>query len=232
MRSIALAAILLSVAPQALHAAQPAHTPARMLEGDRSIEALLALPWKLRTGLHKVYCEAQIATRGRTERLTCYALEDSASPRLVDAVARAARRARFAPATRNGVPADVYMLFMVRVYVPADGEPAVLALPNNGIEEDRYGLFYTAPQRFNNFYWGAGLPIQIFSRRVIVWQRLQIDESGKVTELSVTGMVGATSTIIRSLEDEIRAMEFMPGLVNGKAVPMRYAEPAFSGVTR
>jgi hypothetical protein len=200
MRSIGLAVILLGVAPQAAHAA---HTPARLLEGARSIEALLTLPWRLRTGLHKVYCEAQVTTIGRTERLTCYALEDSASPRLVDAVARA-----------------------------ADGEPSVLALPNNGIEEDRYGLFYTAPQRFNNFYWGAGLPIRGFSRRVIVWQELQIDEFGNVTELLVTGMVGATSTIIRTLEDEIRVMEFMPGLVNGKAVPMRYAEPAFSGVTR
>lgn len=115
---------------------------------------------------------------------------------------------------------------MVRVYVSGDGEPLVLAVPNNGIEEDRYGLFYTAPQRFNEFYWGRSLPARLYDRHTVVWQRLKIDEHGNVTEAAVTGLVGP-QTAIRVIEDQIRRMEFMPGFVNGKPVPMNYAEPAF-----
>jgi hypothetical protein len=223
--STALVAMLFC---SALPAAHVTHTPARLLEGEHSIEARLRVPKNLKTGLHKVYCEAQISIAGLANDFTCYALEDSAPKNLITAVARAGKRAHFAPATRNGVPADVYMLVMVRVYVPGDGEPLVLAVPNNGVEEHRYGLFYTAPQRFNEFTWGAHLPEEMLPRHAVMWQKLEVDEHGKVTEVDITGLVGSSAAIIRTIEAQVRRMEFMPGFADGKPVPMSYREPAFT----
>jgi hypothetical protein len=220
-------ALLATILWALLPAAQAAHTPARLLEGDRSLEALIKVPKKMKTGLHKVYCEAQVNTAGRPNSFYCYALGNSAPGPLVRAVERAGALARFAPATRNGVPADVYMLLMVRVYVPMEGEPLVLAVPNNGIEEERYGPFYTAPQRFNSFYWGRHVTEVSGDRHTVVWQRLKIDEHGKVTEWGVTGLVGSQADR-RIIEEQLKSMEFMPGFVNGKPVPMSYAEPAVS----
>jgi hypothetical protein len=212
-----------------LPAVQAAHTHARLPEGDHALESLIELPKKLEAGLHKVYCEAQIDPTGRIRRsrFHCYTLDDFTAYSLAKAVKRAGYRAQFVPGTRDGVATDVYMVFMVRVFVPAEGEPLILALPNNGAEEERYGLFYTAPQRFNQFVWGRSLPTKARSRRMILWQDLEIDEHGKITKTLVTGIVGASGTVISTLEEEIKSMEFMPGLVNGKPTPMRYREPAF-----
>ena len=84
--------------------------------------------------------------------------------KLVDAIRRAGQRAKFVPAMRDGKPAQVYMVIMVRTVI-GRGEPLVLVLPNNGVEHER-----------------------------------------------------------RSVEK----MQFMPGFFEGKPVPMRYVEPAFS----
>jgi hypothetical protein len=83
---------------------------------------------------------------------------------------------------RDGEPADVYMVLMVHVSVTKDG-PLVLAAPNNGIDAARYGLLYTAPQRFNEFYWVENsLGPKRVDRDVLIWQHLQIDEHGKVIQ--------------------------------------------------
>jgi hypothetical protein len=88
-------------------------------------------------------------------------------------VAAAGRQAKFVPATRDGAAVDVYMLLMVRIDI-SDREPQVLVLPNNGVESERYGLYYIAPQRFNEFTWPSGQRA-VRSGRALIWQKLRID---------------------------------------------------------
>jgi hypothetical protein len=144
----------------------------------------------------------------------------------VNAVAAAGRRAKFVPATRGGKAAAVYMLVMVRIDVTA-GEPLVLAVPNNGVESERYGLLYTAPQRFNEFTWGRK-DLWSETGRVLIWQKMRIDEHGKVSEYHMTNASNAPAYLVEQIERGVKRMEFMPGLFEGKPVSMRYVEPAFN----
>lgn len=222
-----LIVLLFLLAPTFLAGALAAHTPAKLLEGDRSIEAQLRLPKELPLGKYEVYCEALILKSGRAEEFICYSMPGSDFDKLIDAVARAGRKARFAPATRDGKPVDVYMVLMVYVRVTNDG-PLVLAVPNNGVDAARYGLLYTAPQRFNEFYWSDDVALlRDIQRDVLIWQHLEIDERGKITAFELTNASKAPKHVMRLIEEQIGRMEFMPGFVEGKPMPMLYMEPAF-----
>ena len=62
---------------------------------------------------------------------------------------------------------------------------------------------------------------------VLAWQRLRIDETGRVTEFSVTNASGAPQKYVDKVEKSIKKMQFMPGFVDRKPVPMMYIEPTF-----
>jgi hypothetical protein len=216
-------ALLLLIMLYGSHAAAGGITaPARLAEGPDSIESLLRLPEDLRPGRYQVSCEVWVRKHGRAESFICYHQDES--PRsVVKAVSSAGRRAKFVPAMRDGVPADVYMVVMVRIDMTAQG-PLVLVVPNNGAEEARFGLQYTAPQRFNEFTWeGYSGPDRGSS--ILLWQKMQIDENGTVVEFSVKNVADVPQFTVRSVERQIQRMKFMPGYVNGKPTAMLYIEP-------
>lgn len=205
-------------------AASPLPTPARLTEGPDSIEALVRLPEDLEAGRYVVQCEAEVHRKGRTRRVICYSAE-AGQQALVKAVSKAGRQARFVPATRNGKAVDVYMLVMVKIDTTGR-EPLILAVPNNGVEAQRYGLLYSAPQRFNEFTWQTNF-LAMDEGRVLLWQNLHIDEYGKVVEYTVTNPSGAPAFFVGRIEKQIERMQFMPGYFEGKPVPMFYTEPVF-----
>src|SRR5262245_1852449 len=68
MQRLARARTLLSffaLSWQGLACASPVYSPARLSEGDRSIEALLPVPQGLPIGLYVVSCEASVTAAGR-----------------------------------------------------------------------------------------------------------------------------------------------------------------------
>ena len=203
--------------------ADPVYTPARLSEGARSLEALLRLP-KLEPGTYVVQCEAVVRKSGAIKHLTCYVENDLPEhlENLPRTVAKSGRSARLIPATRNGKPVDAFMLLMVRIHVTPNG-PQVLIVPNNGADAKRYGLLYTAPQRLNEFE---------FRRRIdcdcALWSWMQIDERGKVVSYRVDRTPNSNQKLYDLLEKQIQRMEFMPGLYQGKPVPMVYVEPLYS----
>src|SRR5688572_27525601 len=142
------ALLLLSAAPVS---ARTDYSPARLLEGDRSIESLLRLPEHLPIGLHIVRCETWISAQGRARGSRCYS-ETEPPGNLLKRVELASEEASYAPATRDGNAIQACMPLMVRVYVAKDG-PLVLAVPNSGTEEAKHGLLYSAPQRLTRIRW-------------------------------------------------------------------------------
>ena len=206
-------------------------TPARLREGEYSIESLLKVPEGLEQRRYDVHCEVRVQMTGRPRSFSCYALDGTVPRSLIKAVSRAGMISRFVPATRDGEPVAIYMVLMVRVLVTGN-ESLVLVLPNNGTEHGLYGLFYIAPQRFNEFYWGTGLEPYFSSRRstpnVLVWQEFWIDEHGKVTKSRLTNTSNATRAVIKEVSDSAARMQFMPGFVEGKPVAMHYMEPAYA----
>jgi hypothetical protein len=206
-------------------------TPARLREDEYSIESQIRLPEDLERRRYDVYCEVRVMMTGRPRDVSCYALDASIPRKLVHAVSAAGMHSRFVPATRDGKPVEIYMVLMARILVTKQ-EPLVLVLPNNGIEHERYGLFYIAPQRFNEFYWGTGwVPYfnsHVSDPDVLVWQELWIDERGTVTNSRLTNRSGAPPAVIKEIGKSMAKMQFIPGFVEGKPVPMHYAEPAYS----
>jgi hypothetical protein len=216
-------ALLLVLLLYACYAAAAGDTaPARLVEGPKSIESLLRLPKDLQPGRYEIYCEAWVRRQGVSKSFTCYRNDDS--PRtLLKAVGAAGRKAKFVPAMRDGVAVDVFMVVMVRIDVTAQG-PLVLVVPNNGVERERFGPLYTAPQRFNEFMWdGHSGPYR--GSRVLLWQKMRIDEHGKVLDCTVTKVADVPESFVRNIENQVRRMQFMPGYVDGKPTAMRYIEP-------
>jgi hypothetical protein len=212
----------LAIGPLAAHGAD---SPARLREDEESIESGLRVPDGLEWGRYDVHCEVRVLSSGIPFDVTCYALDSGVPKKLVDAIRRAAQRAKFIPASRDGKPAQVYMVIMVRTVI-GRGEPLVLVLPNNGVEHKRYGLFYIAPQRFNEFNWGSAY--EPAPPGTLIWQELWIDEHGKVTKSQTTNASGARIKDVEAVRRSVANMRFMPGFFEGKPTPMRYVEPAFS----
>lgn len=196
-------------------------TPARLIDGADSIESRIRLPEGLQPGRYDIKCDAWVRRSGRVRSFLCYAPEEPLLP-LANAVGFAGRGAMFAPATRDGKAAAVYMPVMVRIEINNSGSK-VLAVPNNGVETERYGLFYTAPQRFNEFTWNARQRT-FFSHRALLWMKLSIDEHGKLVDYLVTNVSNAPSYMVKRTELAIQRMEFMPGYFEGKPVPMFHVE--------
>lgn len=206
----------------AWHVGAAATTPARLTEGPDSIESHLRIPQGILPGRYVVQCEAWLRRSGKVRTFLCYSTETTHRP-LVTAVARAGRQARFVAATRDGKPAEVCMQVMVRIDITSQG-PLVLTVPNNGVEAERYGLFYTAPQRFNEFIWhGNHDPLK--SSTILLWRKLRIDALGKVIEYQLENVGNAPQWFVDGLAEQVERMEFMPGYYEGKPVPMAYVEP-------
>jgi hypothetical protein len=215
-------AILLLLLFCAWHACAAATQPARLTEGPDSIESHLRIPEGLLPGRYVVQCEAWLRRNGKVRTFLCYSAEKTHGP-LVAAVARAGRQARFVAAMRDGKPAEVSMQVMVRIDITSQG-PLVLAVPNNGVEAERYGLLYTAPQRFNEFIWhGNHDPLK--SSDILLWRKLRIDEQGKVIEYRLENVGNVPQWFVDGLAEQVERMEFMPGYYEGKPVPMAYIEP-------
>ena len=111
---------------------------------------------------------------------------------------------------------------------------AVSAVGVAGVLADAYllGAVAAGPEasemvRFNEFVWNSrslnGAP-----EGTLIWQDLWIDEHGNVTDSKVTNATGAPNVDVKAVRRSVENMQFMPGFFEGKPVPMRYREPAYS----
>ena len=197
-------------------------SPARLLEGEGSIESLLHVPQDLPRGLYVVRCEVLVSVRGQARAVGCYS-EKEPPGQLLSRVEHAASEARYGSAIRDGQPIEAYMQLMVRVYVAGDGS-LVLAVPNNGADVDRYGLLYTAPQRLTKITW----PMWYEHYRLLLWPKLSIDEQGKVTAFTITDASGTPVHLVHHFESQMKALEFIPGFFDRKPRPMLYVKALYT----
>jgi hypothetical protein len=218
--------LLVALSWLGLQPAQAADSPAQMVVAEDSIEERLYLPWGLKPGRYEVQCEAEIGERGWVNSMHCYSFAGREAPyRLKRAVRRAVQFSRFVPAMRNDQPITVRAVLMVIVDTRLE-EPLILAVLNNGVERARYGLLYTAPQRYGDLYVRTmGMAVE-GPRPSVAWMQLLIDEQGAVKDCRLTnqGRVPAlwTDAIRRAAANQFT---FLPGYHLGKPVSMVYAEP-------
>ncbi|MDY6945240.1 MAG: hypothetical protein SXG53_05950 [Pseudomonadota bacterium] len=203
-------------------AAHASSTPARLTLGEDSIEELIRVPDGLALGQYKIFCEAIIAATGATQGFYCYSAAGTPVT-LVNAAVRAGEKASFIPATLDGQKQAVYMLMMVVVQI-TNSEPLVLVVPNNGVDAERYGLFYTAPQRLNSFRWRTSKVVPSQREDARVSMTMRIDEKGNVTERAAVNVSGADPLLLSVVDDRMSTLQFIPGYFNRKPAPMLHVE--------
>lgn len=217
---------------------------AKFVVDENSIEAQLRLPEGIEAARYEIHCEAAVLRTGTLARVFCYSLDTPVPRRLLSAVSLAANRAKFVPAVREGEQIDVYMMFMVLIDTrPA--EPLILAVPNNGVEKQKYGLLYAAPQRILKNEGGSRGDVYVsdgMGRRMdqspdqnlggqadmVVWMQFVVDERGDVQDYRLDKATKASDRIMRYLEKRSRETKFLPGSHERRTKAMIYAEPFFS----
>jgi hypothetical protein len=202
-----------------------ADTPAQMVVGEDSIEELLQVPKHLDPGRYEIQCEALISDSGAARHAVCYSMTGKMGPdTLHSAVVYAVGASRFLPARHNGQPVQVYAVLMVIVDTRLE-EPLILAVPNNGVETAKYGLLYSAPQRYGDVQTRRPRLQLGTPRRSVVWMNLQIDAAGVVQECTLTGESSPPQGWVDSIRAATKHFTFVPGYHDGKPVPMLYVEP-------
>jgi hypothetical protein len=204
-----------------IHVFAAADTPARMLEGKYSVENQLKVPALTPKGRYTILCEAIIKKSGRAEDPLCHVEASTRTFGLVAATSRALHYAHFAPASRQGAPIDAYMVLMARIDV-TDRDPLILVVPNNGAEQRRYGLLYTAPQHVNEFYDDYST---VSTKPMSVWMTMYVDENGKVSNGELIYPLNMSAEHLQHIKESMMRMDFIPGHVDGKPVAMWHMEP-------
>jgi hypothetical protein len=209
-----------------------ADSPAQLVVGEHSVEALLRVPRKLEAGRYEIHCESHILASGYAATVFCYTMAEPAPSNLIRAVIDAAKRARYVPAMRAGQPANVYMLTTVFVDTTFE-EAMVLAVPNNGVERKKYGLLYSSPQRV--ILKRQSYPLWLYTREIpggrpdlLVWSQFQVDERGDVRGFRLDKVISGGPRMMKHLERYASKEIFLPGYHEGRSVPALYAEPIFS----
>jgi hypothetical protein len=136
----------------------------------------------------------------------------------------------FEPATIDGQPVEVYVSFRV-VFHEQGGRCAVSILPNLGVEQDKFGVDYYAPQElYTDGGWIARTTERRWSRGRSAWtgfafaMSVMVDESGNASD----GRVEVNNTATQATVDAaVRALEqsrFIPAVVDGVPRAARYYE--------
>jgi hypothetical protein len=202
-----------------------ADSPAQLVVGEDSIEELLRLPGKLPAGRYEIHCKAQISDQGSVRNCRCFSMADRPVPDdLQNAVAYATSISHFVPARHDGRPVEVYATLMVIVDTRL-AEPLILAVPNNGVERARYGLLYTAPQRYGDIYVGYNEVELHKPRTSVLWMEMQVDERGVIKDVKLTEDLGAPKPWAEAVHAATQRFTYLPGYNDGKPVPVRHIEP-------
>ncbi|MFT5083578.1 MAG: hypothetical protein ACI9Y1_001623 [Lentisphaeria bacterium] len=174
-----------------------------------------------------LYCQSDIDTLGVASVTSCYDQENNSS--LVKQTEVALRKMPFDAAKIDGEAVPVRMSFTVAYARSGEVLTAVL-IPNLGSMQDRFGRDYIAPQerldvadwynRYSKNSWvrgeaflGAGPMARVAAT---------VDTKGKTDVVRTLDTDRAFKRDAKIVKNALRKSRFIPGFVDGKAVPMGY----------
>ena len=203
-----------------------ADSPAQMVTGKRSLEQMLHIPKGLKPSRYTLHCGVLIGTSGWVLFARCYPPTTNYVPReLLSAATYGTRASLFVPATRNGKKVEVFTTFTVKIDTTRS-DPLIQTAPNDGADAEKYGLLYTAPQRYGGSHISRpDFPLHIPRRVALVWMKLQIDEQGQMTSCSILNNSNAPDWWVDTVNEAAKQMTFIPGRHDGKPVPMQFVQP-------
>ena len=96
-------------------------------------------------------------------------------------------------------------------------EPLILAVPNNGAEKARYGLLYTAPQRYGRVVVSRPRLQLRMPHRPVVWMNLQIDELGVVRRYTLTDQAKPEQGWVDTIDEFCKTADVPAGIPRRQA---------------
>lgn len=213
---------LLSLAAAGAHADR---VPAQADTGEDGLEQRIEFP-ELRGDITAVLrCAARLQRNGRLKDNGCY-VESPADRVFIEPINRAARRARFKPATLDGRALEIYLQYRVQFVKEGEDERVSVWL-NPGVAEnvEAYGQDHVAAQRvIGKERWEDVCPSRA---DYLVWLRAHVAEDGSASSASLTHGAGINPSprCREAILATIGESEFFPALADGEPVPSTYMEP-------
>lgn len=169
-------------------------------------------------------CFAVAEKSGKIKNLGCYNSTE-VEFELMQALQKAAKKARLTPASVNGKTRTIYLQF--RAEFIGEGDKHVARLYLNPAEPENieaYGERHIAAQRvIGKEPWQKICPTHadwlIFARA-----HVGIDGKGSSVDLAHGGGIKPTGTCQQAIIDTLTSSEYVPTMVDGEAVPSTYIE--------
>jgi len=199
-------------------------SPAGFGSGEKRLDALIRFP-KIEVDMDKEFvCQGILKANGRLTERGCYLVESRDTP-YVEAIDKAAKKARFKPATYDGRKIGVYFMYRVR-FTRKDDEQKISLFANQAYPENlaAYGPDHIAAQRgLTTEKWQKACPSRT---RFIVLARAHIAASGKQSSINVTHGSGLpiSDTCRNAIVETLQQSVFIPAYADGEAVPSSYLE--------
>ena len=226
-RILQIAGLLVLLASgQPSRAEGPADDLARFVAGEHSPQNLIIFPDVEGKVEVTVFCAVLVGKLGQLSYNTCYGERGGGDVRVFElAVADAVKAAKATPATVSGKPRNAWMHYRVE-FVRTSDDASVSVYPNFGLDSDRFGPSYEAPQRLERLNRRGGYAcLQDLDDAVFV--ALAIDEFGQASTDPVIQMIdgGKVGPICqRYTKQSYRRAEYMPGRNDGQPVNSTYVE--------
>lgn len=201
--------------------------PARFATSEDGLAARIEFPETRGDGKLTIRCAAKVSNDGDMNDNGCYSTDDTNTARIfIQAVNKAAKKAKMIPARIGGRDRSVYVQYQVEFR--SEGEEKTVTIYNNpGVTEnaEAYGIDHVAAQRtIGKETWQKECPRYT---RFLVWARAHVAASGEQSSISLAPNEGPPITgkcetaIIRTLEQE----SFAPAMDGAEPVQSTYVEP-------
>ena len=217
--------LLFAVMPFGSGLAEPAErTPARFVDGKRSLQSLIEVPAVENETMAAVYCVVSVLPGGDMRDNHCFA-DTGVDERFREAIRSAIKKTKFVPAIVDGQARTARIYYRVVFLAKPDRASVVGVYPNWGDDIERYDSSYEAPQRIMQH--GPVAQCAFFTSELYLLARLPIAADGRVAgDVSFSGDYGKQHRLcISSLKHELEESEFIPAHNNGSPVDAIYVEP-------
>ena len=196
-------------------------TLARFVAGDDSLQKLIEFPVIDDDVAMIVFCLARVSRSGDIVRNHCFPSEN-VDRSFRDAIDTAVKSARASPATVDSKARSVRLYYHV-IFFQKDGATEIGVYSNWGIDADKYGLSYEAPQRYTD----ASFPITCSSIDIESAHLAMVIGTDGTVKGDVAVELGAGNYVNRcenSIKNTYRNYKYIPGHQDGQPIEATFVE--------
>ncbi len=202
--------------------------PANFTDDRDSLQNLIEFPDISENIDVLVRCSSELSRFGSFQTLVCLPVQ---YPVLLQAIADVIFDAEMSPARRDGSRIGVKVPFSIR-FVKDGASENIFVYPNFGLDTERLGLNFTAPQRIIRDLRPGGDEC-LFQDYGDYWSGVLVSEVGESMEVSISQPHNLTERCVAEHSRLISTFTFIPAMADGMAAQATYYEQSpLAGVRR